>query len=567
MRWQNYPKFEQNLQKQFPEYHSVVLQLLQNRGIETRAEIDVFFNPQTEEAFHDPFLFRNMQAICDLIIKHIKAGNKIAIYGDYDADGITSSAVLKEVLQIFKADVDVWIPSRIKHGYGMNKEIIKELAENNIKLIITVDNGIRSKEEVALAQELGMEVVVTDHHTAPSDENDLPNCLIVDPILEKETYPFKYLAGVGVAFKLATALIELANVEEQTKQNIREKVLDLVAIGTVADCVALRGENRALVQRGLELLNKRKRPGIVELIRIAGIKDQVNEWNIGWQLAPRLNVAGRLEHANTAFELLITNDSKEAKALAEKLQEQNISRQDITGKIVEQCQTMIESDQKDDQLLICVEPKDNPEPWPEGVMGLVAGRLTEQYARPVLVISNSDGKLKGSARSIEQFSVVGALEQCAEYLEKYGGHKMAAGFTVKDLSGFIIAMKALAKQALAGVDLTPILKIEADVKVEEIDSELVDDVLRFAPFGNDNLIPVLASYGVVIKDIQTMGTDSQHIKFRLNGFWALAFGQSEKWKNIKIGDKIDIAYNLEWNEFNGNKTIQLRAIDMKLNQD
>ncbi|MFH0840451.1 MAG: single-stranded-DNA-specific exonuclease RecJ, partial [bacterium] len=411
MRWQNYQKIDPAWQAEHSEYHPIVLQLLYNRGITKAEEIKEFLGD--EQVWHDPFLFRNMQAACDLIIRHIKDGNKIVVYGDYDADGVTSSVVLVEVLNILKAKAEVWIPSRVLHGYGMNKDIIKELAERDIKLIISVDNGIRSKEEVALAKELGMEVIVTDHHTAPSDENDLPDCLIIDPILEQETYPFKYLSGVGVAFKLASALTELTKIDDKTKQNIKEKVLDVLAIGTVADCVKLYGENRLFVRQGLEMINKRRRLGLVELIRVAGIKDKINEWNIGWQISPRLNVAGRLDHANTAFELLITNNKEEAQSLAKRLHEKNIARQEITNKIAEQCQAMVEKDQQDDSILVCVEPESD-EPWPEGVIGLVAGRLTERYSKPALVISKldtpgSNSKFKGSARSIEQFSVVDAL--------------------------------------------------------------------------------------------------------------------------------------------------------------
>lgn len=570
MNWQNYPKIDSAWQAEHVEYHPIVLQLLYNRGITKTEEIKEFLGD--EGIWHDPFLFRNMQAACDLIIGHIKAGNKIVVYGDYDADGVTSSVVLVEVLNILKAQVEVWIPSRVTHGYGMNKEIIKELAEKNVKLIITVDNGIRSKEEVALAKELGMDVVVTDHHTAPSDEHDLPDCLIIDPIIEQETYPFKYLSGVGVAFKLASALTELAKIDERTKQNIKEKVLDVLAIGTVADCVKVYGENRIFIRQGLEMLNKHRRLGLVELIRSAGIKDSINEWNIGWQLAPRLNVAGRLDHANTAFELLITDNREEAQALAQRLHEKNIIRQEITSKIVEQCQIMVDRDQPDDKILVCIE-SDGDEPWPEGVIGLVAGRLSEHYSRPVLIISKLDvpgskeNKFKGSARSIEQFNVVAALEECSEHLEKFGGHKMAAGFTVKNLDQFIKQIKMLGEQKLAGIDLTPVLKIEADLEIGNINSELVNEILRFAPFGQENPIPNFASYGVVIKDIMTMGMDEQHIKFRFNGFWALAFGQAEKWQELKIGDQINIAYNLEWNEFNGNKSIQLRVLDIQKASD
>jgi single-stranded-DNA-specific exonuclease len=444
-KWQLSKKINQEIIKNNPDINPVILQLLYNRGLKNKDEIKNFFSG-SKENFHSPFLFKNMKEAVELIINHIKQQNKIIICGDYDADGVTSSAILSETIKSLKGLVDVWIPSRFGEGYGLNKNIIKELAEKNFKLLITVDNGVRNFEEIEYAKSLNIDCLITDHHKGFEDENLYPKCLIINPILEKENYPFKYLSGAGVAFKVACALIDSSKLDEAKKNSLKENILDLAAIGTIADCVSLMGENRIIVKEGLKLINNSRRPGLIELIKISGLENTINEWNVGWQITPRLNAAGRLEHANTSYELLITKNKEEAKALAQKLNEQNISRQKITQEIIESCQKEIEINNSE-KIIILLSPdlRNQSGSWSEGVIGLAAGRITEKYSRPTLVICLSEGKIKGSGRSVENFDITKMLEETKECYERYGGHKMACGFTVKDRT-FLEKMKEKVKK-------------------------------------------------------------------------------------------------------------------------
>ncbi|MFH1523102.1 MAG: single-stranded-DNA-specific exonuclease RecJ [Patescibacteria group bacterium] len=562
--WQVMPKISENLRKKYPEINQVVLQLLFNRGITKKDEIEKFLNPSNND-LHDPFLFIDMERAVKLIIKHIKAQNKIVIYGDYDADGVTAAALLYEVLEILKAKVDVYIPDRVSEGYGLNKKAIDEITKKGTKLIITVDGGIRNKEEVEQAKIKGVEVVITDHHPPPESKKDYPDCLIIDSLTKREEYPFKKLAGVGVAFKLAIAIVSKSKLSKKDKKKIEEKVLDLVAIGTIADCVSLTGENRILVKRGLDFLNNTKRLGLKELIEVAQIKrENLDAWNVGWQIGPRLNAAGRMEHANTAYELLITKNKGKAEVLARRLNDRNIERQSITEEIVEKIEKQINL-KKDDKIIIGVCPKED-EAWNEGVVGLVAGRICEKYYLPTLIITKAEGGYKGSGRSIDEFNLAIAVEDSEELLDKYGGHPAACGFCLekKNLGKFIERIKKYANKKLAGIDLRPKLEIDSELEFSEINNELVEAIEKFEPFGEGNPRQKFVSRNILIRDVINMGIDSQHVKFRLdNGLWALAFGQAENYKDLKIGDKVDIVYYVEENRFNGKVNLQLKIIDIK----
>ena len=565
------PKISSDFVDLHSEYDRIFLQLLFNRGLKEKREIEEFLNSDFK-IIPEPFLFKNMASAVDLIVEHIRKQNKILIYGDYDADGVTSSVLLVEILKILKAQVEVYIPDRVSEGYGLNKKAIAEFAKNNIKLIITVDGGIRDKDEVNYAKSKGLEVVITDHHAAP-DKNNLPDCLIINSNVQGENYPSKNLAGVGVAYKLAIAIITKAKLPEDTKEKLKEQILDLVAIGTVADCVNILGENRMLVKEGLKVLNKTKRVGLQKLIKIAKINGNIESWNIGFQLGPRLNAAGRMEHANTAFGLLITKDEKEAEFLAEKLNGKNIDRQRITEEIMAEIEKQISSEKKEkDYIIIGVCPlrkEDESEVWNEGVIGLVAGKLCDKYYRPVLVITKVGDGYKGSGRSIEEFNIVAALEEAKEFLEKYGGHPAACGFSVasSSLDKFTAKMGEIATRELAQASLQPKLKIEAELNLNEIGEELLKNIEKFFPFGQDNPQPRFLTDGAQIKDIVNMGAGGQHVKFRFNGFWAVAFGRSEEWKDFKIGDKVDIVYYVERNDFNGRSEVQMKLVDIKLTVD
>ena len=558
-------------------YSEVVLQLLFNRGLVEKNDIEEFLNPDYEKHSHDSFLFLQMNQAVDLIIKHIKEGNKIIIYGDYDADGVTSSALLFEILTILKANPEVYIPDRVSEGYGLNNGAIDQLINEGAKLIITVDGGIRNKDEVDYAKSKGLDVIITDHHVGPDSKKDLPDCLIINPVLEHEKYPFKYLAGVGVAFKLAKAITSKAKLNKSVKQKLEEQILDLVAIGTVADCVRLTGENRILVKKGLEVLNKTKRKGLQELIKVAQINGdkKLEAWNIGFQIGPRLNAAGRMDHANTAFELLATKNKDEAIILARRLNNRNIERQKNTEEIFNEVEKQINIE-SDDKIIIGVCPSDNRkgEAWNEGIIGLVAGRICAKYYLPVLIITRAKDGYKGSGRSIDEFNMISAINNCVEFLDKFGGHPAACGFSLTEdnLEKFTNEIKQIAKEKLEKIDLTPKLKIEMEIGLDEVGEEIIKDIEMFSPFGQNNEKPKFMSRGIFIVDITTMGIDGKHIKFKVKNetsgiISALGFGQAEKWQDLRIGDKIDIVYYIEMNEFNGRREAQLKIVDIKNNSN
>lgn len=557
----------------------VIHQLLYNRGLRTAADIRDFFSPP---AYHDPFMFKNMAAAVELIIKHIKDGNRIVVYGDYDADGVTASVTLLETLQILHARAEVYLPDRVTEGYGLNKAAIDSIAARGTKLIVTVDNGIRNKEEANYAKSLGVDVIITDHHVLPEQEEDLPRCLYLDPADPHDTYPWRYLAGVGVAFKLVSALLAKSKLSPSQKKLIQERCLDLVAVGTVSDMVSLLGENRVLVKDGLQVLNQGKRLGLAELAKAAKLNGGrlLEAWNIGWQIGPRLNAASRLAHANTAFALLTTTDPAEAKELAEELNRRNTSRQEITAQMIAQVEAQIDPE---NLPLVIIGVAPSGQVWNEGVVGLVAGRITEKYYRPTLVISRLNDEedsvkvgFKGSGRSVEEFNLIQAVEKASEYLHKHGGHPMACGFSILDeenLEKFKAAILAEAAAQLDPADLNPKLKIEAVLEFSDVNLETAEQVSRLAPFGQNNQQPKLASFALRIDDVVTMGADNQHIKFRLsqadsNGVyrscWALLFGGSESCKHFQVGDIVDLAYYLEINDFNGRREPQLKIVDMKI---
>lgn len=568
------PEAPQAFYLENPEYKPVVLQLLFNRHITEKKDIEAVLHPVFSAHTFDPFLFRDMAAAVDLIISHVRARNKIFVYGDYDADGVTSSALLVNVLRSLRADVEVYIPDRVSEGYGLNLAAVEFIAGKEAKLIITVDSGIRSFKEVARAKELGVDVIVTDHHISSENEAEIPACLVLNPVLKNETYPFKYLAGVGVSYKLAKAIISRAKIPDDLKVEMEEASLDLLAIGTVADCVVLLGENRVLVKKGLETLTTTKRVGLKELIKVAqiNVSKKMNSWNIGFQIAPRINAAGRMDHANTAYELLTTKDEKRAGILAAELNERNIQRQKETENIFFQANQQVDEEKKIVVSVCRLDKEKESEIWNEGIVGLVAGRLCERYYRPALVITQTESGYKGSGRSIPEFNLVEAIAEAGEYLEKYGGHPMACGFSLSGdtLDGFIRKIGEIAAEKLAGENLQPKLKIETELDLADINEDLLEDITKLEPFGQGNDKPIFMSKRAQIVDILKMGNEGQHLKLKLRGersdiINAIGFSQTEKWSHLNIGDFIDIAYYLDLNEFNGRVEAQMKIVDIKKN--
>lgn len=579
--WQFYPKFPEKILEENSDKNQFILQLLYNRGLKTKEDFAWFFDLASLD-FFDPFLFNDMEKAIDLIISHIKLGNKIMIYGDYDADGVTSAALLYDVFSVFKAKVDFYLPDRVSEGYGLNKTAIEEIKKEDFKLIITVDNGIRNKEEVDYAKGLGLDIIVTDHHTLPEKREDLPNCLVINPADEKSSYPFRYLAGVGVAFKLASALIKKSKLEDKDKERLICKSLDLVALGTVADMVPLLGENRLMVKKGLEALNETKRFGLQELIKISGLSGNLNSYNIGFQLGPRLNAASRIKHANSALNLLIVKDEQEAKNLAEELNNRNSERQKVTEELMSSAESQI-NPENIEKIIIVKNSKEDA--WNEGVIGLVAGKLSEKYYRPSVVIAKTSEVFedehgqkkeiyKGSGRSIEGFNLVEALEENKDILYKYGGHPMAGGFSIigdHNMLLFVDRLRERADKILDEKTLTPKIKIDLELDFEDINDLLIEGLEEMAPFGQSNPAPKMASFDVKIIDVVKMGNEGQHIKFRflddkknsLKNFWGISFGGTKKYSELNVGDRVSVVYNLEFNNFNGNRDIQLKIVDIK----
>lgn len=579
--WQLYPKIPNDFKDANNSVSSFVLQILYNRNIKTPEDLKWFLSPEQVD-FLDPFLFINMEKAVNLTIEHMKKGNKIMIYGDYDADGVTSSALLYDIFQIFKAKVDFYLPDRVSEGYGLNKSAIDDIRKDGFNLIITVDNGIRNKEEVDYAKSLGLDIIITDHHAYPEKEEDLPSCLIINPSHISSGYPFKFLAGVGVAFKFAVALIKKSKLDDDYKSLLISRSLDLAVIGTISDMVPLVGENRLITQKGLQSLNNTKRMGILELIKIAGIVNELNSFNVGFQLGPRLNAASRIKHANSALNLLISKDQIEAEELAKDLNDKNIERQKITEEVLAAAEGQID---KENLPKIIIVKDFSEKSWNEGVIGLVAGKLTEKYYRPVLIIVKTEEKTlasddqeyflyKGSGRSVEEFNLVEALEDSKDFLFKYGGHPMAGGFSIlseENTFAFIDNVEKLAEKKISETLLLPKIKIDCEINFSDIDDKLVETLEKMSPFGQSNPTPKFVSYDVKIIDISKMGFDNQHIKIKflnhddrdMKSFWGISFGGSEKYNHLSLGDNVDIVYTIEFNEFNGRKDIQLKIIDIK----
>ncbi len=563
-KWKIKPKVEQAVINKFPEMSAVILQLLYNRGLVDQEEIDVFLGPDYERDQYDPFLFKQMRQAVQLITQAIKDGQKIVVYGDYDADGVTSTALMYLTLKRLGAqNLSVYIPNRLEEGYGLNKQAVEELAKDGVNLIITVDCGITNVEEISLAKDKGLRVVLTDHHLTGKEIP--PADAVICPTVKGESYPFKSLAGVGVAFKLAQALLSQ---DRQSNKAFEKWLLDLVAIGTIADIVPLLGENRTLAKWGLLVLNKTQRLGLRELIDSASLGKELNSYNVGFQIAPRLNAAGRMDHANTAYELLITDDEAEAIAISNELNEKNKRRQKVTEEMMKISLEQIGEPDEKEKILFS-----QYDGWSPGLVGLAAGRLCDRFSRPVIVFGKTGDKYVGSGRSIEEFDITRALGECAEYLEDFGGHKQACGLTVigeDNLNKFKEKIRQLAEKELAGVELKPVLSIEAEISLSQADWDLVDGLSKFEPFGEANPEPLFLTRKLEVDNIFKMGTNGQHLKLMLKDESQpvakkfVGFNMVEAWfDKLAVGDKIDVVYRLGVNEWNGNREIEFRVVDIK----
>lgn len=556
--WRLVPKINSDFQKSFPEIQPLILQLLFNLGLTKQEKINEFFFPNYPQDLHEPFLFSEMKKGVERVLQSVKKKEKITIYGDYDADGVTGTAVLFLSLKKIGALVETYLPDREKEGYGLNQEAIKQLAKKGTRLLITVDCGITNLPEIKLAQQLNVEVIVTDHHLPPKKLP--PAFAILNPKIDGEKYPFKDLAGVGVAFKLAQGLLKKKSIN-----SVFEKwLLDLVAIGTIADLVPLLGENRILVKYGLIVLNKTPRLGLKALIEKAGLTlGNLNNWHVNYQIAPRLNAVGRINHARTALDLILTESKKEAERLAESVNQINQERQKIVEVLFKKIREKFDGKIKDKIIFFYQEF------CPAGILGLLASKMVEIYHRPALVISHWGDKIRGVGRSIEQFNLIQVLQKLEDFFLQYGGHSGAAGFTFKEknlshLENFFEKIKKIANHQLKEEDLKPIINISAETDLSEINWSFYKELEKFEPFGQGNPVPTFLAKDLIIKEKQTVGKANQHLKIKVNGNRTMIyFNTGEIINNLKKGDKVDVVFEIRSHEWNGVKELELVIIDLK----
>lgn len=548
----------------------IVAQILYNRGLTDPEEAYRFLHADDLSMGALLSLKGKRQSIDRALARirqAIRVNEPIIVYGDFDADGVTSTALLVEALKALGATkVAPYIPKRIDEGYGVNNEALLKIARWGVKLVITVDCGIRSVEEVEEGRALGLDMIVTDHHSLGPE---LPNAYaVINPKCDDCNYTEDMLAGVGVAYRLAEALFTIAGTGggKNGKAPLNpDDFLDLVAIGTVADLAPLnRLENRVLVKRGLKIMNETKRMGLRALAEVAQLKlGAIDSGGIGFGIGPRINAAGRLDDAMLAFELLSTHDPNKAGQLAVRLQTLNVQRQELTRA----AQEMIRAKLEDADSLPLIFAGDRH--FQPGIVGLVAGRLTEEFYRPAVVMEEGETESRASCRSIPQFDITHALDQCAALLVRHGGHAQAAGFTIlnENIPEFRDKLMSIARNALRGQDLLPTLDIDLEVDAAQISIDLALELQQLEPTGHMNPTPTLLTRNVRVQEWRTVGQKDQHLKLRLGRpgltpLDAIGFNLAADW-NAKNGDYVDVAYQLEINEWNGNKTAQLRLLDIK----
>lgn len=573
-KWIIKPKVDKKFLDSFPEYPPLALQLLFNRGIAEKKGIEEFLNPDYEKHLHDPFLMKDMEKAVARILDALAREERILVYGDYDADGVTATALLVKTLLFLggkEKNLSVYIPDRAREGYGLNEAAIKKFTNEKINLIITVDCGIANAEEVALAENLGIETIITDHHYI---SREVPGAYaVINPRQKGDEYPFKELSGAGVAYKLAAALLKKSSVKTaEEKKKFEKWLLDLVALGTIADCVSLKGENRTLTKYGLMVLGKTKRPGLRALIKNSRINNNsaITAREVSFQIVPRINAAGRMDHANSAYELLITDDLKESADLARKLEKRNQERQSATEKIISQARARL-SAKKLEKIIF-----EGSAEWPIGLLGLAAGKISEEYCRPALIYHIGKAKCVGSGRSNASFNLIEALMSAKPHLLEFGGHARAAGFaaTMDKLPAFYETLIKRAESEITAEKLIPVIEIDAEINSEEVNIETLRLLNSFAPFGEDNEAPVFLLKNLAVSELRLVGNGNKHLKLVLkdqqgkNTLRAIAFNSAEHFiapaGKVSVGKTVDIAAEIIPDDWNGNSAAGLKITDIKI---
>ena len=555
-KWEIYKANEEKVEELQKKYklNRLLSTLLTNRGITEETEIEKFLNPKRSD-FYDPFGMPDMEKAVERILKAIENKEQIIIYGDYDVDGITSVTVLKSFLEERGIQVNVYIPNRLNEGYGLNKTAMEEIAKQGNKLMITVDCGITAVEEVEYAKKFGIETIITDHHE-PAEE--LPKAIaVVDAKRKDNKYECRNLAGVGVVFKLIQAL----SIKLKLDQKEYLKYLDIVCVGTISDIVPLTDENRVIVKLGLKLVEQTKNLGLKEILQSCGYS-KINSTTISFGVAPRINACGRMGHQEEALNLLVSKEEKEVKKLTQKINEYNKIRQEIEKNIYNEAIEQIEKERNDNKNTIVVFGKG----WHHGVIGIVSSKITELYFKPSILLCEEDGECKGSGRSIPGFDLHEALMECNDTIEKFGGHAMAVGINInkEKIEEFKEEFEKIAKEK--EVDkIIPILNLDAEIKLDDVNKEMVDSLKELEPFGEANKMPIFAFRNLKIDSIRSL-SDGKHLKLSVkdnkNIINAIGFNMGTLTDTYRIGDRVDIAGNLEINSFNGVDSIQINIKDI-----
>ncbi len=547
------------------DIHHIVTRILTNRGYEDPNEIHRFLYPKLSD-LRDPFMMKDMEKAVERTLDAIARNERIVIYGDYDVDGITSIALLSDIFRILKVDFDFFLPNRITQGYGFSREGIDTCLAIGTELLISVDCGVSSVDEVAYAKEKGLDVIITDHHE-PADK--IPDCVaLLNPKLKDADYPFKDLAGVGVAFKFAQGIIHHATQRGMlppNRINIKD-MLDIVALGTVADVVPLVDENRIFVKYGIKQINKTNRIGLNELKAVASVNHDVTSADIAFKLAPRLNAVGRLGDARHAVKLLISEDEQEAFNLATMMEKNNRRRQTIESEIIGEVEELIDEYVNLDKAktIILHSPK-----WHQGVIGIVSSRIAKRYYKPALIISMEGDTGKGSGRSIEEFDLLDSLRQCSDLLDSYGGHRLAAGFQIKmsRMDQFCDRLEKIASEQLGEENIQPKITIDSEVDLCEITTTFINELELLEPFGNGNTRPILCARNLFLKWAPKI-VGNNHLKLWFGAkdgvVEGIAFSRGNLISEIRNkGTSYDIVFVPRLNYYRGEETVQLLIRDIK----
>ena len=551
-----YPNYDENFIKELESYSisKNIAKILNARNITDMNSVKKYFSDEYEEGY-DPFLMHDMQKAVDRINEAIENEEKILVYGDYDADGITSTVLLVETLISMGANVSSYIPNRFEEGYGPNKEAFTKIIDSGITLIITVDNGIAGVEEVDLANELGCDVIVTDHHKI---QDTIPNAYaIIHPEHPEGNYPFKKLAGVGVAFKLAHALLEI----------FPDFLLDLVAIGTIADMVSITDENRIFVKQGLELINDDPRIGLKMLLELSGIDTKIDEQTVGFYIAPKLNSIGRMDSAKLGLTFLMAEEPVTARALAEQIEQYNIQRKQVTEDIVKDVISKIENSEKKQKNVIMVSGE-----YHEGVLGIVASNIVEKYQKPVFIMNEKEGVLKGSARSIFDFNIYIAMNKISDLFLAFGGHTLAAGFSFEK-SNFEKIEEFLDKEFeefKQNNDLKANKNIDIVTSLEDISYQFLNSLDALKPYGMDFEKPTVLIENAMVLNKTHFGSEKQYLRLTIadevGNLDCITFKDSVTFDKVEKNDIIDLLCNIDKNNFNGRTKLQAHIIDIHIKE-